>query len=131
MFKQKKCFLNWEIALRLSIFLIGIFVANEAMAAGATNVTISTIGATVKGSMKQLANIIETVAILGGIAFIFGAFFKFHAHKNNPQQVPLSQGITLLIIGAGLTIFPHMLNTATKGVFGTAAGGGSLTGFFG
>ena len=127
MLKQIKSFFRLEIVLRLLIVVAGIFVANEAMAS-ATSVTISAIGTNVNHAVKNVSNIIEDIAIVSGIGFVFASFFKFHAHKQNPQQVPLSQGITLLLIGAGLTIFPHMLNTATKGVFGTNAGGGSLTG---
>jgi len=57
--------------------------------------------------------------LIAGIGFIMASFFKFHQHKLNPTQVPMSQGITLLLIGAGLAVFPHLFGTATQAVFGT------------
>ncbi len=48
-----------------------------------------------------------------------------------PQQVPLSQGVALLLVGAGLAVFPHLLDTATQAVFSTnvqKASGGAISG---
>ena len=74
--------------------------------------------------------------MIAGIGFIMASFFKFHQHKLNPTQVPLSQGITLLLIGAGLAVFPTLLPTATHAVFGSSAdiakiGGGQIGGLIG
>jgi intracellular multiplication protein IcmD len=63
---------------------------------------------------------LEDVALICGVGFILASFFKFHQHKLNPTQVPMSQGVTLLVIGAGLSVFPHLLNTASSGVFGAS-----------
>ena len=49
------------------------------------------------------------------------SFFKFHQHKLNPQQISLSQGVSLLLIGGGLSVFPWMLPTAKQAVFGKDA----------
>lgn len=85
-----------------------------------TGISISTIATNVSSSVGSLAKILEDIALITGIGFIMASFFKFHQHKLNPTQVPISQGVTLLLIGAALAVFPAMLPTATKAVFGTA-----------
>ena len=91
-------------------------------------VTLSGIATTLSASVASLGKILVDVSLISGIGFILVAFFKFHAHKNNPQQVPLSQGISLLVIGAGLTVFPFLITTvggAAVGTKKTATTGGS------
>lgn len=109
-------FLTAGIVFRLLIIIAGVFVANEAMAA-ASPVTLSAISHNVTKSVKSVSDMLEDVALICGVGFILASFFKFHQHKLNPTQVPMSQGVTLLVIGAGLAVFPHLLNTATQGVF--------------
>ena len=94
----------------------------------ATTVTLDSIAATMSASVASIGKILVDVSLISGIGFILVAFFKFHAHKNNPQQVPLSQGISLLVIGAGLTVFPFLITTVGGAAFGqtkTATSGGS------
>ena len=81
-------------------------------------VTLTSIATTLSGSVSSIGKILVDVSLISGIGFILVAFFKFHAHKNNPQQVPLSQGISLLVIGAGLTVFPFLITTVGGAAFG-------------
>lgn len=128
----KKLFFG-GVGLRLAVLFAGIFSVSEAMASG-SNITLTTITSNVSAGVVNVAKILQDIALVAGIGFIFAAFFKFHAHKMQPQQVPLSQGVALLLVGAGLAVFPHLLDTATKGVFGTDvqhAGGTSIKGIIG
>ena len=61
------------------------------------------------------------VSLIAGIGFVVASFFKFHQHKQNPQQVQMSQGVSLLLIGCGLTLVPLLVPTASVAVMGTAA----------
>ncbi|MEO1945202.1 MAG: DUF6750 family protein [Candidatus Thioglobus sp.] len=98
---------------------------------GFADVTISGIATTLQTSVGSIGKILVDVSLISGIGFILVAFFKFHAHKNNPQQVPLSQGISLLVIGAGLTVFPYLITGVGGAAFGqtktATSGGGQLT----
>ena len=58
----------------------------------------------------NVVGIIRIVAYVAGVGFIFTSFFKFDQHKKNPTQIPLSQPLTLLAIGAGLCVLPTILN---------------------
>jgi intracellular multiplication protein IcmD len=104
------------LLLRLMVIGAGLLFVSGAMAAE-PSVTLATIQSSMKTSLGSLASILQDVALIAGIGFILAAFFKLHQHKMNPTQVPMSQGITLLLIGAALAVFPDLLGTATKGVF--------------
>ena len=132
MLKSASRFLNFIIAnkgilSRLIVFVAAFFFMNEIYAA-ATSVTITSITTKVGTSVSQIAGLLEDIALITGVGFILASFFKFHQHKLNPTQVPLSQGITLIVIGAGLAVFPTLLTTATKGVFGTGVSTGGTAG---
>ncbi len=102
----------------------GVLLTGVAFAAGTGTgpdaLTLGGIAKTVDTSVTETAVILTDAALLAGIGFVLASFFKFHQHKLNPTQVPLSQGITLLLIGAGLMLFPTLIPTASKAVFGTA-----------
>ncbi|OGT44060.1 MAG: hypothetical protein A3F13_02320 [Gammaproteobacteria bacterium RIFCSPHIGHO2_12_FULL_40_19] len=120
MSKEKIRFLRWGFLLRLIVVFGGLFCATEALAV--TQLTIAAIQSNVGTGITSIAIVMEDIALISGICFIFASFFKFHQHKQNPTQVPLNQGVALLVIGAGLAVFPHLLSTATQGVFGTNVG---------
>ncbi|OGT48004.1 MAG: hypothetical protein A3E82_04390 [Gammaproteobacteria bacterium RIFCSPHIGHO2_12_FULL_38_11] len=115
--------------IKLAMLIAGMGCVTAALAS-ATSLTLSGIQTTVGASITTISALLEDVALITGIGFIMASFFKFHAHKQNPTQVPLSQGVALLVIGAGLAIFPHLLDTTSKGVFGTSiekVGGTAIT----
>ncbi len=112
---------NSRALMKVGLFLMtiaGVCFAGMALAQP-SGASISEIAKNVNGSVSSLATILSDIALIAGIGFVMASFFKFHQHKLNPTQVPLSQGITLLMIGAGLMLFPAMLPTATKAVFGS------------
>lgn len=121
MFQKRVLF---QLGLRIGFFAACFFISTDIMAA----VTIGTIKGDISSSIKSILSILQDVAMVTGVGFVIAAFFKFHQHKMQPTQVPLSQGVTLLLVGAGLTVFPSLLGTATQSAFGvTAAGAGSVT----
>ena len=104
-----------------------LFSAADMTFAASSGVTIANLQSNLADTVTAVGKILVDVSLICGIGFILVSFFKFHAHKNNPQQISLSQGITLLVIGAGLTVFPYLI----KGVAGAATGSsktGSVTG---
>ncbi len=118
----KMCFKStyFKIAAILAILALAFFT--EAAFAGniSSGIALSSITKNVNHTVSQMAKILTDIALIAGIGFILAAFFKFHQHKLNPTQVPISQGVTLLLIGACLTLFVIMLPTAKKAVFGSA-----------
>ena len=111
---------SFKICLVSGLAALLFSAADMACASG---VTITNLQVNLGKTVTAVGKILVDVSLICGIGFILVSFFKFHAHKNNPQQIPLSQGITLLVIGAGLTVFPYLI----KGV-ANAATGSSKTG---
>ncbi len=96
---------------------VGLFYVSSVYADA---LSLSDIETTVGNSVLTIATLMTDVALVSGVGFIMASFFKFHQHKLNPTQVPMSQGLTLLLIGAGLCVFPSLIPTASTSVFGTA-----------
>jgi intracellular multiplication protein IcmD len=112
----KKSSFQWAV---LSLILATLFFSISAWAAGQDQgVELSELAKNVTTSISALAIILNGVALVAGIGFVLASFFKFHQHKLNPTQVPISQGVTLLLIGAGLMLFPVMIPTAKNALFG-------------
>lgn len=100
----------------------GLFLVESSMAGNVSEgIALSSITANVNSTVSQLSRILTDIALIAGIGFILASLFKFHQHKLNPTQIPISQGVTLLLIGAALTLFVVMLPTAKRAVFGKDA----------
>lgn len=82
---------------------------------------LSSIQGNVATTVTETAKILQDLSLVAGIGFIMASFFKFHQHKLNPTQVPMSQGVTLLAIGGGLTLFPLLIPTAGTTILGNQA----------
>lgn len=124
-----KIFLKRTAKVGIALGILGALVAVTNSFAGASQgVELTAVATRISGSIGSIAKILSYVALIAGIGFILASFFKFHQHKLNPTQVPLSQGITLLLIGSGLTLFPVMIPSARNAVVGTGADIGTLSG---
>ncbi len=114
---QNKVFIKLLVLLSA---IGGVLFSGAVFAAGGTQgIALTSISSNIGNSVGSLASILVDTSLIAGIGFVMASFFKFHQHKLNPTQIPLSQGITLLLIGAGLMVFPTLLPTATRAVFGS------------
>lgn len=125
-----------KLLTKVAATLGGVLLAGLAFADPSTTplngLTLTQIQGNMGTTVKHLAVVIQDISLIAGVGFVMASFFKFHQHKLNPTQVPMSQGVSLLLIGAALLLFPLLLPTATKAAFGTTAiaktGGGAITG---
>lgn len=107
--------------LKILLAAGSLVVTGIALADSSTYVSLGTISSSVNNTVAELATILVDISLIAGIGFIIAAFFKFHQHKQNPNQVQMSQGVSLLLIGCGLTLIPLLIPTASVSVLGTAA----------
>jgi hypothetical protein len=82
------------IAVSVSLFLL--LAVDQGFA-----ITLAGVKETLVASMGSLAKSLLNVCLASGVGFILVSFYKFHAHRSNPQQVQLSLGIVYMILGAG------------------------------
>lgn len=131
--QMKKANLFRKILVPLLVVgsIFGVLFAGAALAGVTQGIALSSIASNVDTSVKELSTVLSDISLIAGVGFVMASFFKFHQHKLNPTQVPISQGVTLLLIGAALIIFPSVLPTAKRAIFGSGAeiakvGGGQI-----
>lgn len=105
-----------------------LLIGCDAMADGPARFMLATIQGNVATTVTETAKILQDLSLVAGIGFIMASFFKFHQHKLNPTQVPMSQGVTLLAIGGGLTLFPLLVPTAGTTILGKDANVSKVSG---
>ena len=108
----------------LALFLI----SNIVMAGGGEGQSLGTVAGTITTSMTNVAKLITAASYVAGVGFALMGMLKFKAHKDNPQQVPLSQPIVLLAIAAGLVFLPSLIKSAGQTVWGGSAEGATAQG---
>lgn len=124
---QKPCVSS--LAYVTGILTMMLF-AECAFAGGAGSGGVGDVAKTVTGNLTNIANLIGASAYVAGIAFALTGLMKFKAHKDNPQQTPLSQPIVLILIAAGLIFLPSMISAAGGTLFeGGKAGSAKGEGF--
>lgn len=101
-----------------ALFLVsGIVFASS----GSGGQTLGDVSANVTSTMNDVAKLITAVSYVAGVAFALMGMLKLKAHKEQPQQVPLSQPMVLLIIAAGLVFLPSLITSAGATVWGSEA----------
>ncbi len=113
-------------ALGLMLFSTELALAADGAGSGG----VGAIAKNVTTNLASIANLIGAAAYVSGIAFALMGLMKFKAHKDNAQQVPLSQPIVLIMIAAGLIFLPSMITAAGGTLFeGGKAGSAKGEGF--
>ncbi len=99
------------------LFFLGIISSSLVFAATSG---IGDIAARISENLDDIVKLIGGAAYLAGIVFSVSGIIKFKAHKDAPQQVPVSSGIVLLAVGTCLLFLPSLLDTAGDSLFGSS-----------
>lgn len=124
--------LTYNNLMKFMAYFAGIsvllLISDVALAEGETGLT--GVATRVTGAMESVKSLIVAAAYVAGVGFFLSGLIKFKAHRDNPNQVPLSAPIVLICVGAGLVFLPSIIKTAGETAFESAeAGGTSGTGF--
>jgi intracellular multiplication protein IcmD len=108
-----------SLALLLSLLSTAVFAAD-----------VTSVSTTVVTQMNAIAKLLSVASYVAGVGFALAGILQFKAHKESPQQVPLSKPVVMLVVAACLLFLPTILNIAGSSLFGTGtsaatAGGGS------
>ncbi len=101
--------------------ILGYFVVAQLAFASTdpgTDTGIAGMANSVTGSFTALGKLMIAAAYIGGFALTIASIFKFKAHKDNPQQVPMGLPIALLAIGIVLVFLPTLFGAAGDTAFG-------------
>lgn len=108
---------NVRNMLFILVPVAGILVASVAYAAGGT---ISDMASTVETQAKSIATLIKVAAYVAGVGFSLAGVLQFKAHKENPQQTPLSKPVVMIVVAACLLFLPTIMDIAGTSLFGTS-----------
>jgi intracellular multiplication protein IcmD len=86
-----------------------------------TENSLGWVAQTVIDSLGSVAQVMSAISYLAGFGFVIAAFFKLKQHKDNPQQIPVTNGLAMLAVGAALVFAPSVFQMAGTTLFGTGA----------
>jgi intracellular multiplication protein IcmD len=93
---------------------------------------VAAVATTVTTEVNAVAKLLSVASYVAGVGFALGGILQFKAHKENPQQVPLSKPVVMVVVAACLLFLPTILTIAGASLFGssasTAAGSGEALG---
>ncbi len=113
--------LNKSIKGKLGVVLgvaAGVTVALVPELAFAQAKSIGQVAMTASDSINGVQVMIQGACYMAGVALAGGSMFKFKAHKDNPQQTPLSTPIVMLAVAAGLLYLPSLMSSAGQSLWG-------------
>lgn len=117
-----------SLITKLSVLLL-LTIPTAVFAASLTD-----IANTVTGQANAVARLLSVLSYVAGVGFAMAGILQLKAHKENPQQIPLSKPVVMIVVAACLLFLPTILGTAGESLFGTeaqsaaAAGGGTALG---
>jgi intracellular multiplication protein IcmD len=103
------------------------FYATDVFAQAAAS-DLGGVATKLTSTFGQLAQLITAISYIAGMGFGMASILKFHAHKNNPTQIPIGTPIALLFVAAALLFLPTLFGIAGTTIFGTGATKGGVTG---
>jgi len=122
--------------IRSSLFkgfvLLTLSVLSFCFAVSFADAAVSDVGgmaSSLAGAISPMAKLISGASVVAGFGFALGAIFKFKAHKDNPQQIPIGTPIAMLFIAVALLYMPFLFTRLGYQTFGsgaTAAGAGGV-----
>jgi len=103
------------MGLIIRLLILTLFLPSLAYAAGPT---LGDVAGRLTGVASGVYLLLYKIFYVVGIAMLVGSLIRFKEHRDNPQQVPFSQPITLLLLGLGVIAIPVIakLSEAVKTV---------------
>jgi len=107
---MKKIKAFFWVMLILLIPKVSSLYASELSGEGQVSYGLGQVSYEAATVLDNVAKLIMYVAIIAGIAFILTSLLKLKQHWKNPQQIPISQVISLFILGLLLVGIPLLIN---------------------
>ncbi|MFZ6776784.1 hypothetical protein ACO0LD_08110 [Undibacterium sp. Ji83W] len=114
---KSKLGLALGVAAGLAVLLVPELAFAQTAPAGDAK-SIGDVAMNASKSINGVQVMIQGACYMAGVALAGGSMFKFKAHKDNPQQTPLSTPIVMLAVAAGLLYLPSLMTTAGQSLWG-------------
>lgn len=99
------------------LIIAGLTVALFASMAFAGGQDITALTTKVKTQATAIAQLLNVAAYVAGVGFALAGVLQFKAHKDNPQQTPLSKPVVMIVVAACLLFLPTVLDIAGESLF--------------
>jgi intracellular multiplication protein IcmD len=73
---------------------------------------LSSLSKKIGTQASAIAQLLSIAAYVAGVGFALGGILQFKAHKDAPQQTPLSKPIVMIVVAACLLFLPSILQLA-------------------
>ncbi len=107
----------------LLLILLGVSTCSDAAVQ-----TIGTIADNVKKTFGALTQFITAASYVGGFGFTLTSIMKFKAHKDSPQQTPITQPLGLFTVGISMLYLPTMFSVGGGTLFSSGGSVGGISG---
>lgn len=101
----------------LSLGLLALLVVAGAVFAAEGGGDIASVAAKVKTQATAVATLLNVAAYVAGVGFALAGILQFKAHKENPQQTPLSKPVVMIVVAACLLFLPTIMDIAGSSLF--------------
>lgn len=105
---------------------LSLILVSPALLAQATDIT--GVAGNITGQATAVSKLLSVVSYVAGVGFAMAGILQFKAHKENPQQVPLSKPIVMLLVAACLLFLPTVMNIAGVSIFGSGSKSAAIAG---
>lgn len=78
---------------------------------------VASVAAKVKTQATAIVTLLNVAAYVAGVGFALAGVLQFKAHKENPQQTPLSKPVVMIVVSACLLFLPTVLDIAGATLF--------------
>jgi intracellular multiplication protein IcmD len=97
----------------------------------ASGQTLASLGSNIVTQANAIAKLMAVAAYVAGVGFALAGVLQFKAHKDNPQQTPLSKPVVYIVVAAALLFLPTVMSVAGSSVFGSGNKASAYTGELG
>jgi hypothetical protein len=109
-----------------TIVMLLFVLCMVAFPAAAQDQNFGAVAENVSGQLGAFGKLALGAMFLAGIGVAAGAAFKFKAHSENAQQVPIKVPLFWTLVAAILIAIPTFLSVGKTSLFGTDAGGAQV-----
>lgn len=78
---------------------------------------IASVATKVKTQATAVATLLNVASYVAGVGFALAGILQFKAHKENPQQTPLSKPVVMIVVAACLLFLPTIMELAGSSLF--------------
>lgn len=93
--------------------------------------TLASLGSNITQQANAIAKLMAVAAYVAGVGFALAGVLQFKAHKDNPQQTPLSKPVVYIVVAAALLFLPTVMGIAGASVFGSGTKASAYSGELG